>query len=233
MKKSIVLLVMLLILSALPGFGLSFELGGVAGGGLCFTQGSYLDGRAAQLAAQGASGATPGTSQSVLFPGGSTGAYGQIGLLSWLDLRMEIRVSYLGASRVALTAGGLPFDAYGVGFYALMLPVLARASFSVGPGQVTLDAGPFLGFVVGDVKTADTYSNAQTSALLAMNASLVGISGGVGYQLGLGPGILSVGIRADADLLPATLDAGLASGDLVPLNVILVVGYGFRLGGES
>jgi hypothetical protein len=234
MKAFITSLALIFSLSALPAPGLPIEVGGIGGGGLCFTFGSWLDARAAQLADQTASGATLGTSEARLFPGLSAGAYGQVGLLTWLELRLELRVSYLGASRLALTAASLPFDAYGIGFYALMLPVLARGSWQAGPGRIIVDAGPFYGLVVGGVMAADTYTGVQTSAHIAMSAaqgSMVGITGGVGYEIGLGPGILSVEARADGTLYPAKLATSLASGDLAPLNVLLVVGYGFRFGG--
>jgi hypothetical protein len=234
MKVLITALALVFSLTALPVPGLPIEVGGLGGGGLCFTFGSWLDARAAQLADQTASGVTLGTSQARLFPGLSAGAYGQLGLLSWLDLRLELRVSYLGASRLALTAAAVPFDAYGIGFYALMLPVLARGSWQAGPGRIIADAGPFYGIVVGGVMAADTYTNVTTSALITMSASqasMIGLTGGVGYEIGLGPGILSVEARADGVLLPATLDAGLVAGGVAPLDVIIVVGYGFRFGG--
>ncbi len=234
--KRLVPLALLLSLSAVRSHALPVELGTIAGGGLCFTFGSYLDAKAANLAEQGTVGATAGSSVYRLFPGMSAGAYGDIALLSWLDLRLELRASYLGASRLALTGDGTPFDAYGAGLYALMLPVLMRGSFTLGPGSVSVGLGPFYGLVVGGVRIQDTYAVTSTSAQIPLTfaqASMFGLSGGVGYQFPLGPGTMSVELRADWTLFPVRLDTGLGSGDLSPLNALIVLGYGLKLGRNS
>jgi hypothetical protein len=235
-KSALAVLFLVFSLSAVPVSALQLEVGAIAGGGLCFTFGSYLDAKAAYLAEQGASGPTPGTIRYNLFPGLSAGAYGEMALLRWLDLRLELRASYLGASRLALTAGGLPLDAYGAGLYALMLPVLVRASFPLGPGSITADLGPFYGLVVGDVHVQDVYATTSTSAVIPLSfaqSSMFGVSGGVGYKLGLGPGTASVELRADWTIFPVKLDGGLGSGDLSPLNALIVFGYGFKLGSAN
>ena len=233
MKRLIASIALLFALTAASATGLPVEVGALGGGGLCFTFGTWLDARANALADQTAVGATQGTSQANLFPGFSTGAYGQVGLLDWLDVRMEARVSYLGASRLALTPAALPFDAYGIGFYALVVPVLARACWGLGPGRIIADAGPFYGIIVGGVMASDAYTGVTTSALVSVDAShgsMVGLTGGVGYELGLGPGVLSVEARADGVLVPASLVTALAAGGIAPLNAVVIVGYGFRFG---
>ncbi len=226
----LVVLGLVLAVCATHAGALSFELGAIAGGGLCFTFGSYLDTKAANLAQQGTIGSTPGTSVYRLFPGLSAGAYGQMSVLSWLDIRLEVRGSYLGASRLALMADGTPFDAYGAGFYALVLPLLARASLRVGPGSLFADLGPYYGLVVGGVRVQDSYTTISTSAQLPLTfaqASMFGLSGGAGYQFPLGAGRISAELRADWTIVPARLDTGLGSGDLAPLNAVIVIAYGF------
>jgi hypothetical protein len=235
-ERRIAALVTALLLLAMPAGALAAELGAIAGAGLCFTFGSYLDAKAANLAEQGTIGSTPGSSQYRLFPGTSGGVYGQVSILSWLDVRMELRVSYLGASRVALMGDGTPFDAYGAGLYALLLPVLGRVSLPLGPGSITMDAGPYYGMVVGGVRIQDTYATTSTYAQIPLTlaqASMLGLSGGIGYQLRLGSGRLSTELRADWTILPVKLDGGTGSGDLAPLNTVLLVAWGFPLGGQT
>ncbi len=236
MRSAIAAVLLLLSFPGSRAGALPVELGAVAGGGLCFTFGSYLDAKAASLAEQGTVGGVPGTSVYRLFPGMIAGGYGQIALLRWLDLRLELRASYLGASRLALDGAGQPFDAYGAGLYALMLPVLGQASFALGPGRATVTLGPYYGLVVGGVRIQDTYATTGTSAQLPLTfaqASMLGISGGIGYRFSLGPGIASAGLRADWTLLPAKLDTGLGSGDLAPLNIVIILGYGFTVGSSN
>ena len=220
-------------LAASPAGALSIELGAIAGGGPCFMFGSYLDAKTANLALQGASGSTLGTSQSLFFPGLSAGLYGETPLLPWLDIRVEVRGSYLGASRLALTASGAPLDAYGVGFYALEVPLLARAGLPLGPGRVTFSLGAFYGLVLAGVRVQDVYSSTSAIAhvpLSFLQASMAGLSGGAGYAFRLGPGTLSAELRADWTLLSARLDAGTGSGDLSPLNAVIFVSYGLVIG---
>jgi hypothetical protein len=211
---------------------LTLQLGVVAVGGSCFMLGSYLDAKAANLALQGANGSTFGTSRVLFFPGISAGFYAETPLLSWLSLRGEVRGAYLGASRLALTASGAPLDAFGVGFYALEIPVLARASLPLGPGSVTFSLGPFYGVVLGQVHVQDIYPVTSTSAsvpLTFLEASMGGLSGGAGYTFRLGPGTMSAELRADWTVLPARLDAGTGSGDLAPLNAAVFLSYGLML----
>jgi hypothetical protein len=211
-------------------------MGTIGGAGLCFTFGSYLDAKTANLAEQGSIGATPGTSQHRLFPGLTGGLYGQLAALSWLDIRMELRTSYLGASRLALMADGTPFDAYGVGFYALLLPILVRVSVPLGPGSLTATIGPSYGVVMGGVRVQDTYATTSTWAqvpLTLSQASMLWLSGGLGYQLRLGSGRLSAELRADWTILPARLDSGLGTGDLSPLNTVILLSWGFPLGRQT
>ncbi len=236
MKSAIVTVLLLASSLPVPAGAIPVELGAMVGAGPCFTFGSYLDAKAATLADLGTVSGVPGTSVYRLFPGMVAGGYGQIGLLRWLDLRVELRLSYLGASRLALNGAGQAFDAYGAGLYALMLPILGQVSFALGPGRATLTLGPYYGLVLGGVRIQDTYAATTTDAQVSLTfgqASMLGISGGAGYRFRLGGGIASAELRADWTLLPVRLDTGLGLGDLAPLNIALVLGYGFTLGSSN
>jgi hypothetical protein len=220
-------------LAAIPAGAAPLELGLIAGGGSCFMVGSYLEAKAANLALQGASGSTLGTSQSFFFPAISAGFYGDVPLLSWLDLRVEVRGSYLGASRLAVTASGAPQDPYGVGFYALEVPVLARAFLPLGRGWATASIGPFYGVVLAGVHVQDSYPGTSTTVqvpLTLAQASMAGFSTGAGYTFRLGPGMMSAEARAYWASFPVRLDSGTGLGGLSPLNAVLFLSYGFLLG---
>jgi hypothetical protein len=222
-----------LSLAGIPAGASPFELGVIAGGGSCFMLGSYLDAKAANLALQGANGSTLGSSQSFFFPAISAGFYGEMPLLSWLDLRVEVRGSYLGASRLAVSASGAPLDAYGVGFYALEVPVLARASLALGPGWATASLGLFYGVVLLGVHVQDSYPGTSTSAQIPLpflQASMGGLSVGAGYTLRMGPGLVSAEMRAEEAIIPVRLDSGTGLGGLSPLNAAILLSYGFGLG---
>jgi hypothetical protein len=231
---ALLLLLMVLPAAAVGAATLPVEVGVVGDGGLSLTGGTYFEAKAEQLAQQGASGATLGTSKVQPFPGWGAGLFVQFGLLSWLDLRVEIQGMYLGASRTAYNAAGLPFDAYGAALWALALPVTAHGSFRLGPGFLTADVGAFLGAAVGGVMTGDTYSTVSTSALVSLTAAqsiLVGLSGGLGYEIPVAGGRVGAGLRADGSLRSLALDSGIAAGDLLPWNISLFVTYTFRRGG--
>jgi len=234
MKTSGAILFAFLCLSPAVLPALPVEVGLTTSGGLCFTAGSYLDARAADLALQGATGATMGSSRTLLFPGISAGAFTEVGILPWLDLRAEIRASYLGASRLASTGAGAPLDAYSIGYYTIMVPILARAVFPAGPGRVAIGAGPLYALVVGGIQVSDAYPGITSTTNVPTSftdGSMFGITADVGYDVTLGPGILGVAVHVDALLSPGTLTTSLASGSIMPLATTISVTYGLVFGG--
>ena len=208
---------------------MTIETGVTGGGGLALAYGSFFDNKAAALTELGAASSTTlGSSQAQLFPGWTAGLYAQTDLLSWLALRLEIAFESTGASRTALTSGGSPFDQYGLSFASVNIPVLAVARFGLGPGHLFAALGPFFGIVAGPVTVVDRYASATTTAVVTpafAHIWLLGLSGGIGYSFGLGPGIAGIELRSDWSILPVT-----AAGDGVnPIGIHLVVSYGYRL----
>jgi hypothetical protein len=218
----------------LPIHGVTVELGLTGGGGLAFAYGSFLDSKTSALAELGAASfTTVGSSQAHLFPGWTAGVYGQIDLLSWLALRLEVVFESAGAERLALTSGGAPFDHYGLSFASVHIPVHALARTAIGPGQLYALLGPFLGIVAGSITVVDRYATATTTAVITPDISQVfffGLSGGIGYAIGLGPGRAGIELRSDWSILPVSAGSGQSGGNLNPISLNIVVSYGFQLG---
>ncbi len=239
MAKKIALSVMVLLFAAAYSFALEWEFGGILGGGFDAGSplGTYFDAKSAQLAELGST--TPGslgTSRAAFFPSFTVGGYAELGLFDWLGLRFEPRVSILGSSFIALTDAGAAFDRYSAYFFGLLLPVYARGSLKLGPGSATVSAGGFYGIALGSVALSDKYVSSMTTAWIPLEAreiEFIGMSGGVGYSLPLGPGIATAEARIDWALTPVPFTTGSQDGELHPLGVTLAVGYGFRIGGAQ
>ena len=230
MKHTCSLLLFFIAFFPTHGYPLTWELGAVGGGGLCLSYGSYLDSKEAMLAELGS--ATPGklgSTKRELFPGWSVGGYAEAGLLDWFAIRAEPRVSFMGASRLALTDGGAPFDHYGFYFYSVSLPILARFKIALGPGFMCLSAGPFLAVTAGGLTIVDTYASSTTTVSIAP-AFFFGLAGGVGYTLALGPGICALEARADWALTSVAPKYRLG-GEVFPAGLNVMLSYGLPVGG--
>jgi hypothetical protein len=208
---------------------MTIEIGVTGGGGLALAYGSLLDAKAATLAELGAASPTAlGSSQARLFPGWTAGVYAQTDLLSWLAFRLEISYESAGALRTAFTSGGSPFDQYGVSFASVNVPILAVARFALGPGRLWTSLGPFFGVVAGSVVVVDRYASSATAAVITPDFShmwLLGLAGGIGYSLRVGPGVAGIELRSDWSILPVS-----AAGEGVnPIGLDLVASYGFPL----
>jgi hypothetical protein len=215
-----------------------FEIGAVASGGLCFATGSFFDAKAAQLAEMGAaSPGTQGSSTAGLFPGWAGGGYAEMIFAEWFSMRLELELAFQGASRLALTESGTPFDRYGMYYFSVALPLFAKARIPLAGGVATVSVGPFLGLVVSDIVLVDRYAEYTTTASVSQDFFYGihgGAAGGAGYSHSLGPGIASLELRAVWALLPAASQSGSLGGEIFPLSFSLAAGYGFRLkgGGE-
>jgi hypothetical protein len=228
--RRVPLLLLLLMLAPAHGHALSWELGVLGGAGISLTSGSFLDSKEATLAEVGSS--TPGklgSSKRDLFPGWTAGGYVEAGILDWFGLRAELRASFMGASGLALTDTGDPFDRYGYYFYDISLLVLARFKVACGPGFFCFSAGPFLALTIGGLTILDRYASSTTTATVD-SAFFFGLAGGVGYAMALGPGICALEARADWAITSAAANDKLG-GDIFPLGLNIVLSYGFPLGG--
>jgi hypothetical protein len=213
---------------------LTWELGGIAGGGLGFAYGSYFDYKASALADLGST--TPGelgTSQAELFPHFTIGGYVEAGFLEWLGVRAELRASLLGASFMAYTDAGDPIDRYGFYSFAAILPIYIRGALALGPGSVSVSAGGFCGAAFSGFVLVDRYLSISVTTSVEPRLDRLlffGVSGGFGYSLPLGPGIAAVELRADWTLAPAD---GESNSGINPLGTAVAVSYGVRIGGEE
>lgn len=216
---------------------IDLEAGLIGGGGLSFPFGTYLDAKTQMLAETGST--TPGSlgsSRMTLFPDWGVGAYGEVGILSWLGVRLEPRLAFMGASRLALTDTGLPFCRYSLSFATIIVPLLARARLSLGPGFLTVTLGPFYGAIVGEITTVDRYVSATMKSVLPTDfgqVQFVGVSGGAGYSLPLGMGVVGLELRVDCAITPATGQDGVLGGEMFPLGIALAASYGVRFGGGA
>jgi hypothetical protein len=232
-RKGAAAALLALLCAAAPSQAVSLELGITGGGGLALAYGSYLDSKAEAVAELGASQLTAlGSSETRPFPGWTLGLYAQVDLLSWLALQMEVSYESAGALRVAMTRGGSPFDQYGISFASVTIPVRARAALPLGPGLITGALGPFVGIVAGDVSIVDRYSSATTTATITPDLSgrfFLGVQGGIGYSLPLGPGVAGIEIRSAVSFLPMSINGRSSDGDFNPVGLRLLVSYGIRL----
>lgn len=226
---------LLLLGIALPAQALTVELGVTGGGGLALMYGSLMDAKAQTLAQLGAaSPGTLGTSQFQAFPAWTGGVYGDVDILSWLGLRLDVWYETAGAARIARTSGGSPFDLYGVYFASVEIPLRARARIDLGPGRFFGTLGPYLGIVASPITIVDRYTSSTTTSVITLDlahAFFFGLTGGIGYSLRLGPGTAGAEVRADWAILPVA--AGQSSGDINPIGVNLILSYGIQIGGAS
>ena len=213
--------------------GQAFELGVVGGGGLVFTNGSFFDIKSTQLAELGAASLSSlGTTTADLFPCWSAGVYAEMILDQWFSLRLEAHGTLQGASRLALTDAGVPFDRYGVYYFNLTIPLFAKARLPLAGGVATISAGPFLGMILSDIYLIDRYVSSTTTLTVAQDfiqGVNGGVAGGAGYSHKLGPGSASLELRAEWALTSATVNDSALGGDIFPLNVSILAGYGFQL----
>jgi hypothetical protein len=213
------------------------EIGVMGGGGLTFASGSYFDDKASQLAELGAASLnTAGSSAAELFPGWSAGAYAEMGFSKWFALRMEARLSFQGASRLAVTDAGVPFDRYGLYFFSATVPILAQGRLPLWGGAATLSAGPFLGIVTGPISLVDRYATSTVTTSVSQSFAkgiFMGLAGGIGFSHAWGPGIASVEARAEWCFDSATAHDGELGATVFPLAISMVVGYGVRIPGSG
>ena len=206
------------------------------GGGLALMYGSFMDAKADTVAQLGsAAPGAVGSSLLQLFPGWVGGVYAETDVLKWLALRLDVWYETAGAARVGLTSGGAPFDEYGVYFSSVDIPLRARARLALGPGTFSGSLGPYLGILAGPITIVDRYSSTTTTVVVnpdISHAFFFGLAGGVGYTLRLGPGNAMIELRADWAILPVTA-TGQAGGNLNPIGLVLVAGYGVQIGGAS
>jgi hypothetical protein len=94
---------------------------------------------------------------------------------------------------------------------------------------VCLSLGPFLAITASGLTVVDRYASSSTTATIPP-AFYLGLSGGAGYSLAMGPGTCTLEARADWALTSAASKASL-SGDIFPLGLSLMLGYGFPIGG--
>ncbi len=237
MKKRTALVAILLVAISAAAPCIDFEAGVIGCGGLSFLFGSYLDAKAAMLAETGST--TPGAlgrSLATLFPDLGVGVYGEVGILSWLGVRLEPRLAFMGASRLALTDMELPFCRYSISFATLIVPLLARGRLKLGPGSLTVSAGPFYGAIVGEITTFDRYVSTTMKGALTTDfcqVQFLGVSGGAGYSVPLGIGVAALELRADCAITPAAGQDGVLGGEMFPLGIVLAASYGVRFGGGA
>ena len=218
-------------------FALTWEFGGILGGGFDFgaPSGTYFEDKEARLAELGSSApGSLGSSLPDIFPALSIGGYAELDFFDWLGARIEPRVSMLGSAFMAYTDAGAAFDRYGAYFFGLLLPLYVRGSYPLGPGFITGCAGGFYGVVLSGVALADRYVSSSTTTWISLSMRQIefyGISGGLGYSMQLGPGIARAEARADWALTPVRFTAGSLEGELHPVGVTLAIGYGVRIGG--
>jgi len=227
------ILLIVLACSALPAASLSVELGVTGGGGMALMYGSLMDSKAQSISLLGSTGpGALGYSQFLFFPGWTAGAYAVTGILPWLALRLDAWYESEGAARTGFTNGGSPFDIYGVYFASVEIPLRAIAHFPLGPGAIWGSLGPYLGILASNVTLVDRYSSTTTTVVVTPDLAHVlffGLAGGAAYSMRIGPGVATLEIRADWAILPVTA-AGQAGGNLNPIGLVLVAGYGFQLG---
>ena len=213
--------------------GFPLELGVTAGGGMALMYGSMLDEKAETVSLLGSSGpGSLGYSRFMFFAGWTVGLYAETPLLAWLALRMEAWYEANGAARTGYTNGGSPFDVYGVYFPGVEVPIGVRAHVRLGPGEISGLLAPYLGIIAGDVTVVDRFSGSTATAVVTPDFAhrfFLGLAGGGAYSLALGPGTVMIEIRADWAILSANA-SGNAGGNLNPVGLGLVAGYGLGLG---
>jgi len=106
----------------------------------------------------------------------------------------------------------------------LEFPVLAKGRFEMGPGKLTVSAGPSMILLLGDMKTttklADDSEN-ETDVEFD-NSFLLGVTGGIGYAMPAGPGDVTLDLR-----YTRTLTSMFDSTKSYYNRVDLLVGYSY------
>jgi len=219
-----------------PTAAMAVELGVTGGGGMALMYGSMLDEKAETVSLLGSSGpGAMGYSQFVFFPGWTAGVYAETPLLGWLALRVEAWYESSGAARTGFTSGGSAFDVYGVYFSSVEIPIGVRAHFPMGPGEISAILGPYLGIIAGDVTLVDRSATTSTTAVITPDLAhrfFFGLAGGAAWSFRIGPGRATLELRADWAILSANA-SGDSGGNLNPIGLSLVAGYGVQLGDFS
>jgi hypothetical protein len=230
MRKRFLIPIVMMTMTTTMVSALEIEVGAIGGGGLSFGYGDFITTWGDAVAGYNLTDSTAtGSSTVQLFPEWSAGVYGQVGILQGFSVRLEPRWAYLGFARLARNDAGTTFEQYGAELSCLLIPILARGSLPVGPGDITASVGPFVGFALGGVNAVEMYSNGASTTGTLGGQAFLGISGGAGYTLPLGPGFLSLEARADW-AFTSILDPD-TCGNLDAAGVTLMVGYGIKLEG--
>lgn len=168
-----------------------------------------------------------------LFPSWRVAAYGtcpvgKVGPFG-LGLVAELGFGRWGACYTARSDQGAVIARYGLMLYSIDIPLLLRAEIKAGPGRAFLAAGGFLSFVPW-AKSLDQSSSGIGKSDLNLSCGLMpGASGGLGYELPLGRGILSMELRGDYGF--ETLSAATVAEDqtISAWRISILAGYGFPL----
>jgi len=198
----------------LPALDLSWGLRAGAGGSILY--GGYTDDLRAELQDLGAA-----TMQNRLYASWRLGGWVEVPVLPFLSVRAEPCLGPVGGALLASDG----FDMLvGITGTELAVPLLATTRIHLPVGSVVLGAGVYVavGLSVREVRNDGAIrSEGELAAVLGD----IGLAGGAGYALPVGPGEVTVDLRVLGSLV--SLSAPSLSAPLHTLSVELTAGWAF------
>lgn len=219
MRIRVLAIVLLAALApVVPALGLS---GGVRfGAGGSFLYGAYADDLRSELAGLGAA-----TVRGRLYPSWRLGGWIEVPVLPFLSVRTEPCLGPVGGALLASDG----FDMLvGVTGLELAVPVLAVTWIRLPVGSMVLGAGIY---VAGAVSVSEIRNDGaiRSEGQIAAVLGDLGIAGGAGYAIPVGPGAITVDLRLLGSLF--SIASPSLSAPLHSLSIELTAGWAFLPGG--
>jgi hypothetical protein len=163
------------------------------------------------------------------FVGFSGGVYLTLGLLDYLALQTEILFTTIGGHYGYDLLSGERLEGYH-SLHVVEIPIYLKPRFRLGVGRIYLLAGPDILWRLGNPLTVT--EELEDKSFIGRTSSsdfLFGVAAALGYEISLGPGMLSFELKY---LRTLTGTISLFDDDDIPVfynAAAIFVGYGFTL----
>jgi hypothetical protein len=214
-RKNILAIVLLTVCAyGLTALDLSWGLRVGAGGSLLY--GGYAEDLRAELSDLGAA-----TVESRLYPSWRIGGWVEWTLLPWLSARVEPCVGPVGGALLASDGFDMLVGITGID---LAVPLLATTRIRLPVGSVVLGTGVYVATALS-VREVRNDGVIRSEGELAAILGDIGLAGGAGYALPVGPGEVTVDLRVLGSLF--SFSAPSLSAPLHTLSIELTAGWAF------
>jgi hypothetical protein len=222
--KRFLAIALLIVLIPVISFGVDFSIGAKIGSNMAIGFGKHWK-DTIEAANEGKNGVKPGV---------KFGPFITIGFLKFLAIQPEFNFCMSGV-KYKYTDGGTDYKRT-TQLFLIEFPVFVKFRFNIKKVTINIYSGVNLAYIVGDVEVKTKNGDTTTSQYDpgAINRFQLGISGGVGVDIPIGPGFLLIETFYSFPFL-RFIDKDIYPDDykVRAHNISILAGYGFKFGGKK